>query len=143
MPYIEKKEIKTLTSIAKPVIVFNGENTKNVEYLNLNKCMYEFSVKNFNDNVNSDVGMKYNIMFELSQKNAPVIINLYRKTETGEEKIELSNYKTVNCEVINLGDKQKNYRVEVFYNTKSNEIMNENFKVNVIVQAMQKEVNVG
>ena len=140
--YSSLNQVKSSTTVAKPIVVFNGAEKKNINSLNLDKYSYNFSVENFNGDLISEVDLKYHIVFELSQKNAPVILNLYRKNGDSEEKVEIENNKTKFEEVMKRENTKNDYRVEVSYDTNSKEIMKENLKINILVQAVQGEVNI-
>lgn len=139
--YISAEKIQVFSGVANPQVAISSPEKQIVESLDLNKISYEFSVRNFDENLKqSDVKFEYNIIFGISQENAPIEINLYKKTVNGNEKINLKDNKTLNLEILELGKTENNYIVEVFYNTESTEIMEENLNISIIIQAVQKEV---
>ena len=127
------------SDVAKPILIFDGESEMNIECLNSNKYSYEFSIKNFDGNFISDINFRYYIFFELSQENAPILINLYKKSNGIEEKLELKNNKIINLETLDIIKNQNDYRAEILYDTSSKEIMSDNLKIKVLVQAVQEE----
>ena len=86
--YTSKIETNVKSSIAYPVIYIENTDYQDIDVLGNKSISYNFSVKNYNDN-NSDVSFKYNLLFEYSQENAPILINLYKKDRDGEKQVEL------------------------------------------------------
>lgn len=86
--YTSKTETNVKSSIAYPVIYIENTDYQDIDVLGNKSISYNFSVKNYNDN-NSDVSFKYNLLFEYSQENAPILINLYKKDGEGEKQVEL------------------------------------------------------
>jgi hypothetical protein len=112
-----------------------------IDTLSSNVYSYEFSVQNFeSDNVSENL-FKYFITFELSQENAPIIINLYRKENGTEEKIEMENYKTLNPESMSIKEKETvYYRAEFYYDKTSDILMESDFNIFLKVEAIQEEI---
>lgn len=86
--YTSKIEVEASASIACPVICIENNEYQDIDVLGDKNISYNFSVKNYDDRV-SDVAFKYKLMFEFSQENAPIIINLYKKEGNEEKRIEL------------------------------------------------------
>lgn len=86
--YSTKVDVNVNSNVAKPIICFQESNYQDIDVLGEKSISYEFSIKNYNDEV-SDVFFKYKLMFEYSQENAPILINLYKKCGDSEEKVEL------------------------------------------------------
>ena len=86
--YTSKIEAEASASMACPVICIENNEYQDIDVLGDKNISYNFSVKNYDDRV-SDVAFKYKLMFEFSQENAPIIINLYKKEGNEEKRIEL------------------------------------------------------
>jgi hypothetical protein len=138
--YSQNSQSQTISGIAKPCFISNFEETINVNGLNTDVVCYEFSVQNFEDEQVSETSFLYNIYFELSQKNAPVNIKLYRIIEEGkEEEIQLENNKIKAPEEMGIQEEKVNYKVYVYYNLESNEVLEDNFKIKIKIEAIQEE----
>ena len=144
--YKNSINFRTNTGIAEPILEvgIKDSSDKVITVLNNDKHCYEFSVRNFNsENKVSDVELKYNIEFILSQKDAPIDIKLYRIIDNNEKIVDLENFKTVQCEMLNLNKTENLYKVEVMYDKNSNNIMNDNLEIKLNIQGVQeKEGNV-
>ena len=135
--YSQKIELKSNTQIANYEFEVKNNGKEIVkDVLNDDQIIYDFSVQNFSESISNDVKNKYNIILELSQNNPPLIIELYRINDNGnEEKLELENYSTKNPEIFNIGDKSRNYKIKVSYdkNNKTSRLNNEfNIKMKAI-----------
>lgn len=86
--YTSKAETNVKSSIAYPVIYIESTEYQDIDVLGNKSVSYNFSVKNFDDK-KSDVSFKYNLLFEYSQENAPILINLYKKEGNEEKQVEL------------------------------------------------------
>ena len=138
--YLKKLQTTSITKIAKPEVSLNKAENINCDFLNSNKLVYDFFIKNFEDENYNEVVMKYKIMFELSQCDAPVIIELYKVQNGDEIKMELENNITVEEEEISLEAEENKYRVYVYYNVDSQKVLESNFNINLKVKFWQKEV---
>ena len=127
--------VKSKTQIAKYALYVVYEDMINIDNLNDDEYIYEFSVKNFNENLVSDVILEYDIEFELSQENAPIKIELL--DENGENISLLSN-KTVEKENLELGKIEKKYIAKISYDKSSNELMNENLEIKINIKSIQE-----
>lgn len=142
--YKKSISIISATKIAEPIFEVIKTTSNEIDVLNNNKYYYEFSVRNFNENNEfSEVKLKYDIEFILSQEDAPIIINLYRINNSTEEKIELDNNKTIQYEYLDFSQKENLYKVEVMYNNNSDILLENNLEIDLNVKSIQeKEENI-
>lgn len=142
--YKNSISVESKTDIAEPIFEVIKTSPNEIAVLNNNKYYYEFSIRNFNENDDfSEVKLKYDIEFVLSQENAPVKINLYRINNSTEEKIELDNNKTTQYEYLDFNQTENLYKVEVMYDNTSNILLENNLEIDLNVQSFQeKEENV-
>ena len=134
--YFNSDETEVSSKIANPKIYVQMEKTI-VDSLDENVISCEFSVKNYYE-TSSDISFDYYISFDVN--DAPLLIRLYRINGDEEEQIALNEYKTVESEKIGLGEIEKFYRLELEYDKNSDNILEEDFKINICLQAIQEEV---
>lgn len=128
------------SKIAKPNLEVVFSEPININSLNDNELIYKFSVRNFNEDVSSDVALEYSMEFELSQNDAPINIELFR--ENGE-KINLVSNKTEEKEILELGKIEKKYIAKFSYDKNSKSIMKDNLEVVINIKSVQeREVNI-
>lgn len=135
--YNQSFQTAVISNIARPLINIKLEKEKIIENLNLDKHFYEFSVQNFDGESSTEAQFLYNIEFKLSQKNAPIILNLYNENE----KISLKNNKTEFPEILDLERKENKYKMEIYYDLNSDVTLEKDFNIVINVQAIQKEGN--
>ena len=107
----------------------------NINSLNDSELIYEFSVRNFNEDVSSEVALEYSMEFDLSQDDAPINIELFR--ENGE-KINLVSNKIEEKEILELGKKEKKYIAKFSYNENSENVMEDNLEVVINIKSVQE-----
>lgn len=133
-------DINSVSNIANFALEIRNISNKIVkDVLNNDEIIYEFSVQNFSKNISSEVKSKYNIILELSQKNPPLIIELYRVKNKQEEKVELNNFITKTPEIFNVGDKTVNYKIRVYYDKNNKNILKDGFNIKMKVEDVQEE----
>ncbi|MCI8309215.1 MAG: hypothetical protein HFJ45_03210 [Clostridia bacterium] len=140
--YFRISEMHSISGIAKPYFLVNVNEIFNIEVLNLKVFEYEFSVQNYEEQSISEVSFFYNISFELSQKDAPIKIKLYRINNNLEEEIKLLNNSIIEPEHFKMSEEKNDYKVNVYYDINSNEIMEPNLKIDLKIEAVQEEVNI-
>ncbi len=134
--------VKTVTKVAEPIFEVVKPEIKEIDFLNRDKYCYEFSIRNFKDNLISEVSFKYSIEFMLSQNNAPIIINLYRIDNGEKVKLELKNNRLIE-EYFTAQKEEKIYVAEIMYDNTSKEILEADLNIKLNVKSVQfEEVNV-
>ncbi len=135
--------VKTVTKVAEPIFEVVKPEIKEIEFLNNDKYCYEFSIRNFKDNLISEVNFKYSIEFMLSQNDAPIIINLYRVDNGEKVKLELKNNRLIEEEYFTAQKEEKFYVAEIMYDNTSKEILEADLDIKLNVKSVQfEEVNV-
>lgn len=135
--------VKTVTQVAEPIFEIVKPEIKEIDFLNRDKYYYEFSIRNFKDNLISEVSFKYSIEFILSQNNAPIIINLYRLDNGEKIKLELKNNRLIEEEYFIAQKEEKFYVAEIMYDNTSKEILEADLDIKLNVNSVQfEEVNV-
>lgn len=137
--YKNSINLETSTNIAEPFFEVVTVDTNKIEFLNNDKYEHEFVIKNYNENTVSEVAFDYNIKFNLSQEDAPIVLELYRIDGEEKTKIELSNNKTIISESFGLEKEEMRYVVEVIYDKSSNNILESNLNIDLNVECIQKE----
>ena len=139
--FIQSKQVNSSSQIAK--FAFDVESlTDEVAVDNLKEneeVSYKFRVKNFSNNVSSEVKTNYNISLQLSQDNPPLIIELYRIDGQNENLIELENYSTKTSESFDIGENYKDYKVKVKFDKTNLNQLNKDFNISLKVTGVQKE----
>ena len=140
--YSKNLKIKSISGIAKPCFALNKESILEKKSLNLDVVSYEFVVQNYEAKKVSETSFIYNIGFNISQENAPVVIKLYRVYENEEKELELVNNFTSIPEKIGVCEEKACYKVKIYYDLNSDVVMNKNIEINVKINAIQEEVNI-
>lgn len=127
--------VSSSSKIARANLEVVFSNPINVNALNNNELIYEFYVRNFNEDVSSEVALEYSMEFDLSQDDAPINIELFR--ENGEN-VNLVSNKTVEKEILELGKSEKKYIAKFSYNENSENVMKDNLEVVINIKSVQE-----
>lgn len=133
--YFSFKETEITSGVANPKIYVQMEE-RVIDNLNEDIISYEFSVKNY-DETSSDTSFNYYISFNLA--NTPLLINLYKVNDGEKEKVDLNEYVTANPERLELGETENFYILVLEYDKESDAVLDDDFKVNICLQAIQEE----
>lgn len=139
--YSKKLDVQSVSGIARPYFSLKKQEVLEVKNLNTDVIYYEFLVKNFENNFVSETSFLYNISFEFSQDKAPIKLELYKIINSEERKVEISNNSTVLPERLGIGEEQAEYKLKVYYDLDSNEIMRNDLEIKVSINAVQEEEN--
>lgn len=130
------KNINSNTEIAKPIL--EVENGTNLEINNTNnKGIYEFKVKNYNENgEKTDVDLEYYIeILDDIEKNG-IEIKLFRN----DQEIEMNEKKTEKFVLTKDEQKEDNYKLEITYDKNKNTNMEDIIKqLQIKVHSEQKQ----
>ena len=121
--------------VASPKIRLINQIT-NINELDLNTYINEFKVVNFDENGNfSDVKMNYILNFEMSDKNAPIDIKLYKIDVNGNEsQIPLNENMEMTSGCLMQAEKiqEDKYKLKIKYNFKNTKMNNDiDLKINL------------
>lgn len=137
--YAKNIDIKSVSGIARPCFLLKKQEILEIKNLNTDIIYYEFFVKNFENNFISETSFLYNISFEFSQDKAPIKLELYKIINSEERKVEIANNSTILPERLGVGEEQAEYKLKVYYNLESNEIMINDLEIKIIINAVQEE----
>lgn len=142
--YKEKVSGKINTEVAKPIIRIMGDPESTIKNLTLEKESMNFSVCNYDKENNiTQIGLSYYISLDLSQKDAPITVNLYEIDDNKNEHIVLmTDYKTDNAKAFTIEGKQiHNYRLDVVYNPNSNVELQKDFSISIDIESIQQKID--
>ena len=140
--YLDKLNKSTELYIAKPIcrVILDKE----IFISNYIQKPFYFSICNFDDDNNiSDTVMNYSIMFHISQINAPLIYKLYKVDENKSKKSVLLEkedniLRTKELTLMKVNEKYiDNYVLEIEYNNKSTNELDEDFEIVLEVYSEQ------
>lgn len=119
-----RKDVNGKTEVAKPIL--QVENGNSLEINNTNrKGIYEFKVKNYNDQgEKTQVDLKYYIEILSDLENSGIELKLFRD----EQEIEVKENKTENFILPKSEEKEDNYKLEISYDKEKNTNMEDIIK---------------
>ena len=140
--YVDKINKSTELYIAKPIcrVILDKE----ILISNYIQKPFYFSICNFDDNNNiSDTAMNYLIIFHVSQINVPLTYKLYKVEENKSKKSVLLEkedniLKTKELTLMKVNEKyMDNYVLEIEYNNKNTNELDEDFEIILEVYSEQ------
>ena len=134
--YSSSNAVEVSSGIANPKIYVQADE-QSIDVLNDEVISYEFSVKNY-DETSSETSFKYYINFDIG--TAPLLLTIYRVSDDSKELVDLTEFTTTEYEILELGETENFYMLELEYDKNSDEILEEDFKLNIYLQAIQEEV---
>ena len=137
--YKKSVEVSSFTEIAEPIFKVINFDFNTIDFLNNDKYVYEFKIRNYEEGKVSAISFEYNIEFLMSQENAPINLKLYRVDGKNITELILEKNKTIQKEKIGTIKEEKNYIVEIMYDKNSFNTLEKNLQIKLNVEAIQQE----
>lgn len=131
--YFATERLSASIDISNPIFIVEGKETTKISEIN-NIGYYEFSIKNFNKNLTSEIGFLYTIEI-ISDTDECIQFELYNETS----QIALQNLKTESIAIKGNEPIEHKYKLKVVYDkTKGNKGKNILEEVQVKVHSEQE-----
>ena len=132
--YLKTETLNAVQEIATPIFKVEEGNIRQINKIN-NTGYYEFSVKNFNERIVSEIWFSYTIEI-ISNLEDLVQFELYN----GEKQIQLQNLKTEKIMITGNEKIEQKYKLKIIYNN-TKEIKEESIeKIQIKLNSEQEKV---